>query len=200
MLVWKLSLPGPAAVHPHRIFFRASHALAVDDGGGWAGLAFGLLTTLWSLEKGTSASPIWRVCRPLPERPVLAQPSRSANEYSCSPARCSRAKRRTASTPVRITIPPASSLTRILWPGPQNLFASLTISGQAKRIAPASSRCAERKGLQQQAPSPLRTEQPGPPSLRGRLADCGSQALRLRYPHSQARRLRRLRSLSPRPL
>src|SRR5271166_3491924 len=55
----------------------------------------------------------------------------------------------------------------------------------------------ERKDLQQLAPSLLRTEQPGPPSLRGRLADCGSRALRLRYPHSQAWRLRRLRSLSP---
>src|SRR5271157_6620936 len=47
MLVWKLSLPSAAAVHPHRIFFRAFHALAVDDGGGWAGLAFGLLATLF---------------------------------------------------------------------------------------------------------------------------------------------------------
>src|SRR5271165_6952514 len=47
MLVWKLSLPSRAAVHPHRIFFRASHALAVDDGGGWAGLAFGLRATLF---------------------------------------------------------------------------------------------------------------------------------------------------------
>src|SRR5208337_1519105 len=28
-------------------FFRASHALAVDDGGGRAGLAFGLLATLF---------------------------------------------------------------------------------------------------------------------------------------------------------
>src|SRR5271157_5184011 len=47
MLVWKLSLPSAAAVHPHRIFFRAFHALAVDDGGGGAGLAFGLLATLF---------------------------------------------------------------------------------------------------------------------------------------------------------
>src|SRR5271165_3509304 len=46
MLVWKLSLPSQAAVHPHRIFFCAFHALAVDDGGGGAGLAFGLLATL----------------------------------------------------------------------------------------------------------------------------------------------------------
>src|SRR5271166_3048131 len=47
MLVWKLSLPSQAAVHPHRIFFCASHALAVDNGGGRAGLAFGLLATLF---------------------------------------------------------------------------------------------------------------------------------------------------------
>src|SRR5208337_865705 len=47
MLVWKLSLPSRAAVHPHRIFICASHALAVDDGGGRAGLAFGLLATLF---------------------------------------------------------------------------------------------------------------------------------------------------------
>src|SRR5271166_6454178 len=47
MLVWKLSLPSQAAVHPHRIFFCAFHALAVDDGGGRAGLAFGLLATLF---------------------------------------------------------------------------------------------------------------------------------------------------------
>src|SRR5208282_2208764 len=46
MLVWKLSLPSQAAVHPHRIFFCAFHALAVDDGDGGAGLAFGLLATL----------------------------------------------------------------------------------------------------------------------------------------------------------
>src|SRR5271165_1317197 len=41
MLVWKLSLPSQAAVHPHRIFFRALDALAVDDGGGWARFARG---------------------------------------------------------------------------------------------------------------------------------------------------------------
>src|SRR5271157_4801031 len=39
MLVWKLSLPSWAAVHPHRIFFRALDALAVDDRGGRARLA-----------------------------------------------------------------------------------------------------------------------------------------------------------------
>src|ERR1700679_3745616 len=39
MLVWKLSLPSPAAVHPHRIFFRRFQRLAVDDRGGRAGLA-----------------------------------------------------------------------------------------------------------------------------------------------------------------
>src|SRR5208337_3089914 len=47
MLVWKLSLLSPVADHPHRIFFRASHVLAVDNGGGGAGLAFGLLATLF---------------------------------------------------------------------------------------------------------------------------------------------------------
>ncbi len=46
--------------------------------------------------------------------------------------------------------------------------------------------------------SPLATR--GRLSREVNLADCGSRALRLRYPHSQARRLRRLRSLSPRPL
>src|SRR5580700_3481269 len=46
MLVWKLSLPSQAAVHPHRIFFRALNALAVDDRGGRAGLARGGLAAL----------------------------------------------------------------------------------------------------------------------------------------------------------
>ena len=45
-----LALDFLSRIEPVRIdrgpaFFRASHALAVDDGGGWAGLAFGLLTT-----------------------------------------------------------------------------------------------------------------------------------------------------------
>ena len=47
-----LALDLLSRIEPVRIdrgppFFRASHALAVDDGGGWAGLAFGLLTTLF---------------------------------------------------------------------------------------------------------------------------------------------------------
>src|SRR5277367_4427059 len=46
MLVWKLSLPSQAAVHPHRIFFRALDALAVDDRGGRARLARGGLAAL----------------------------------------------------------------------------------------------------------------------------------------------------------
>src|SRR3974390_3380171 len=46
MRVWKLSLPSRAAVHPHRIFFRALDALAVDDGGGRAGFAGGGFATL----------------------------------------------------------------------------------------------------------------------------------------------------------
>src|SRR5271169_78760 len=46
MLVWKLSLPSQAAIHPHRIFFCALHALAVDDRGGRARLARGGLAAL----------------------------------------------------------------------------------------------------------------------------------------------------------
>src|SRR5208282_5607359 len=43
---WKLSLPSPAAVHPHRIFFRALHALTVDHTGGRAGSSARRLPTL----------------------------------------------------------------------------------------------------------------------------------------------------------
>ena len=39
MLVWKLSLPSQAAVHPHRIFFRRFQRLAIDDRRSRAGLA-----------------------------------------------------------------------------------------------------------------------------------------------------------------
>src|SRR5271165_1071223 len=46
MLVWKLSLPSPAAVHPHRIFFRALDALTVDDRGGRARFAHGRFPAL----------------------------------------------------------------------------------------------------------------------------------------------------------
>src|SRR5208337_3326346 len=46
MLVWKLSLPSRAAVHPHRIFFCALDALAVDDRGGGARLAGSRLAAL----------------------------------------------------------------------------------------------------------------------------------------------------------
>src|SRR5271166_3802441 len=43
---WKLSLPSPAAVHPHRIFFRALDALTVDHTGGRAGSSARRLPTL----------------------------------------------------------------------------------------------------------------------------------------------------------
>ena len=40
-------MPAVAGSASRPTSFRASHALAVDDGGGWAGLAFGLLATLF---------------------------------------------------------------------------------------------------------------------------------------------------------
>src|ERR1700722_4565642 len=45
------------------------------------------------------------------------------------------AHRRSAVTPMRMTIPPASSLTRILWPGSSNVFASSAIFGQAALVS-----------------------------------------------------------------
>src|SRR5271169_1453237 len=47
------------------------------------------------------------------------------------PVETALAQRRSAMTPMRMTIPPASSLTRILWPGSSNAFASSAIFGQA---------------------------------------------------------------------
>src|SRR5438045_9189673 len=44
--VWQPQLTGPAAVHPHGIFFGALHALAVDDRRRGACLSRGLLAAL----------------------------------------------------------------------------------------------------------------------------------------------------------
>ena len=45
------------------------------------------------------------------------------------------AQRRSVLTPMRMTIPPASSLTRMLWPGSSNVFASSAIFGQAALVS-----------------------------------------------------------------
>src|SRR4029077_10641847 len=44
-------------------------------------------------------------------------------------------QRRSAETPMRMTIPPASSLTRMLWPGSSNVFASSAIFGHAALVS-----------------------------------------------------------------
>jgi hypothetical protein len=44
-------------------------------------------------------------------------------------------QRRSAVTPMRMTIPPASSFTQILWPGSSNAFASSAIFGQAALVS-----------------------------------------------------------------
>src|ERR1700722_2553048 len=51
------------------------------------------------------------------------------------PVETASAQRRSAVTPMRMTIPPASSLTRILWPGSLNAFASSAIFGQAALVS-----------------------------------------------------------------
>src|ERR1700727_2874207 len=48
---------------------------------------------------------------------------------------------RSAVTQMRITIPPASSLTRILWPGSSNAFASSAIFGHAARVSGKATVC-----------------------------------------------------------
>src|ERR1700727_2211326 len=51
------------------------------------------------------------------------------------------AQRRSAATPMRMTIRPASSLTRILWPGSSNVFASSAIFGHAARVSGKATVC-----------------------------------------------------------
>src|ERR1700722_9280457 len=51
------------------------------------------------------------------------------------PVETASAQRRSAVTPMRMTIPPASSLTRMLWPGSSNAFASSAIFGQAALVS-----------------------------------------------------------------
>src|SRR5271163_3527131 len=56
-------------------------------------------------------------------------------KYGGTPDEAALAQRRSAVTPMRMTIPPASSLTRNLWPGSSNVFASSAIFGQAALVS-----------------------------------------------------------------
>src|ERR1700722_17910379 len=63
--------------------------------------------------------------------------------YKCGrkPVETALAQRRSAMTPMRMTILPVSSLTRILWPGSSNALASSAIFGQAAWVSGKATVC-----------------------------------------------------------